>query len=121
MQLIHMLVVSLSPAFLHAVRQLLHYNTRIAEVWEAQTGQAAVEQVKDWRPDVVLLDERLPDMGLLEVVSQLRAQSCASRIVLMTLYGARPYRDAVSELGLDGVIDKTQFAEEIEKFLAAMP
>ena len=53
MQSIHILVVSLSPVFLHAVTQLLHRDARIAEVWEAQTGQAAVEHVKEWRPDVV--------------------------------------------------------------------
>ena len=121
MQLIRILLVSLSPAFLHAVKQRLQCDARIAEVWEAQTGQAAVEQMKEWRPDVVFLDERLPDMSLLEVVPKLRAQSCASRIILMTLDDTRPYRNAASELGLDGVIDKTHFTEELEAFLAAMP
>jgi len=51
----------------------------------------------------------------------LRAQSDRSRIVMMTMNDARPYRNALSEFGLDGVINKTQFAEEIEPFLAAMP
>ena len=121
MQVISLLVVSLSPAFLYAAKQMLHQDARIAEVWEAQTGHTAVEQVKEWRPHVVLLDERLPDMSLSEIVPKLRAQSCASRIVLMTLDDARPYRNAAAKLGLDGVIDKTQFAEEVEAFLAVMP
>jgi two-component system, NarL family, response regulator EvgA len=120
MQLLRVLVVSLSPAFLHVVKQRLHNNVRIAEVWEAQTGQAAVEHMKEWCPDVVLLDERLQDMSLLEIALQLRAQSYRSRIVMMTMNDARPYRDALSEFSLDGVIDKTQFAEEFEAFLAAM-
>jgi DNA-binding NarL/FixJ family response regulator len=121
MQLTRILVVSLSPAFLYAVTQMLRCDAPIAEVWEAQTGQEAVGQVKERRPDVVLLDERLPDMSLLEIVPQLRAQSWVSRVVLMTMDDARPYRDALSKLGLDGAIDKTQFAEEVEAFLAAMP
>ena len=121
MQLIRILVVSLSPAFLHVVKQRLHDDVRIAEVHEAQTGQAAVEHVKEWGPDIVFLDERLRDMSLLEIVPQLRAQSDRSRIVMMTMNDARPYRDALSEFSLDGVIDKTRFAEEIEPFLAAMP
>jgi DNA-binding NarL/FixJ family response regulator len=121
MHVISLLVVSLSSAFLYAVRQRLHGDARIAEIWEAQTGQAAVEHVKEWCPDVVLLDERLRDMSLLEIVPQLKAQSYTSRIVMMTMNDARPYRDALSEFGLDGVIDKTQFTEEIEAFLAAMP
>jgi DNA-binding NarL/FixJ family response regulator len=115
-----MLLVSLSPAFLYAAEQRLQYDARITEVWEAHTGQAAVECVKEWRPDVVLLDEKLRDMSLLEIVPLLRAHSRSSLIVMMTMNDAGPYRDALSEFGLDGVIDKTHFAEELETFLATM-
>ena len=39
----------------------------------------------------------------------------------MTLDDTAPYHDASSNLGLDGVIDKIHFAEEVETFLAMIP
>ena len=121
MQLLRILVVSMSSAFLHAVKQALQCKPRVAEVWEAQTGQIAVAQAKACRPDLVLLDERLRDMSLLEIVSKLRTQLLSSLIVMMTMYEVDSYQDALSEIGVDQVIDKTRFTEEIETLLATMP
>jgi len=120
MQSIHILVASTSPAFLHAATQMLRHDVRIAKVEEAQTAQEAVEQAKACRPDVVFLDVKLPALSLVEIVSQLRVQSCTSRIVLMTLDEATLYRIAASQFGLAGVIDKTHFAEGFKAFLDAL-
>lgn len=121
MQSIRILIVAHNPAFLHAAAQLLSREARVAEVLTVQTAHAAVGQMTQRQLDVVLLDLWLPDMSWLEATRRLKARPLAPRVVLMAVDDVRAYRDAAAAVQVDGVIDKTQFAEEIGAFLSALP
>jgi CheY-like chemotaxis protein len=58
-------------------------------VAEAENGADAFDAIAQWRPDVVLLDIRLPGIDGLEVARQLRdAESVPVVILISTLDGA---------------------------------
>jgi DNA-binding NarL/FixJ family response regulator len=57
---------------------------RLELVGEAASGADAVRMVVDLRPDVVLMDLRLPDISGVEVIDQLGLLAPASRILVLT-------------------------------------
>jgi DNA-binding NarL/FixJ family response regulator len=53
-------------------------------VGEAATGQAAIDVVVDVRPDVVLMDLRLPGVSGIQAIEQLGLLAPASRVLVLT-------------------------------------
>ena len=76
-------------------------------VLEAETGESALNLVKNESPDLVLLDVRLPDMTGMDVLRQLRKDSCKSEVIMIT---ADPQLEdikiALTKLGAHDFIEK---------------
>ena len=56
-------------------------------VLEAATAQEALEQVAIHKPNVVVLDIRLPDMSGIEVCREICARAMETRVLMLTAYG----------------------------------
>jgi DNA-binding NarL/FixJ family response regulator len=72
--------------FRSGMRALLTLFDGIAVVAEAEEGEAAVAKVLETRPDVLLLDVRMPRMNGVEVVSALARQSALPPTLLLTTF-----------------------------------
>ena len=74
----------------HLVRQgfraMLERLPSMEVVAEASTGQEAIEQYARHRPDILLLDLRLPDMCGVHVIRAVREQFLIARIIVLTTY-----------------------------------
>lgn len=74
----------------HIVRQglvaLLGTVPDIEVVTEASDGQQAVEMFREHRPDVTLLDLRLPVLGGVEVLTRIRQQTPGARVIVLTTF-----------------------------------
>jgi two-component system, NarL family, response regulator len=55
-------------------------------VAEAETGREAVERFRAQKPDILLLDLRLPEMDGVDVVIAIRAEFLTARIVILTTF-----------------------------------
>src|SRR5579862_7403893 len=84
---------------------LKEHGYGVAEAVDARSAIEAVAHAVD-PIDVILLDYRLPDANGLGLLARLRALSPASRIVLMTAYGAPETARAALDLGAVRVVDK---------------
>ena len=86
------------------IRGLLELNEDIRVVAQAADGQEAVELIARERPDLVLLDVRLPKLSGIGVIQALAARKCLPPVLLLTTFdddeallegmraGARPRR-----------------------------
>ena len=74
------------------------------EVHRAGTGADGVEAYERLRPDVVILDLHLPDMGGLEVLERLRASGAA--VILMTGQGDIETAVRAMQLGAENFLTK---------------
>jgi two-component system, cell cycle response regulator DivK len=89
---------------------------------EASRGEEAISVATDNRPDVILLDLRLPDMNGTEVARQLRSGKGTGKIPVVAL-SASAYAwssDQLLAAGFDGYlrkpIDVRAFPEQVRGF-----
>ena len=78
------------------------------DVVEFALGQEAVEQYLVHKPDLVIVDQGLPDIVGLEVGRRLRQLQTDGRCALILLTGSdgQPLRDLADEVGFDGFLVK---------------
>lgn len=93
------------------------------EVTEAENGAGGAEAAFAQRPDVVVVDLSLPDIGGLDLIKQLRGdeRTCKALIALYTATRlSAAIEEAVDLYGIDGVIPKPAGPREILSALDAV-
>jgi two-component system, NarL family, nitrate/nitrite response regulator NarL len=103
---VRVLVADDHPIVLDGVTLALQHTSWLRVAGYARTGREAIAAVANLRPDVVLLDLRLPDMLGPEAVQALRAQSPQIKIILFTAYPEHAALDAAVTAGAHGVVVK---------------
>jgi DNA-binding NarL/FixJ family response regulator len=83
---IRVLVVDDHPVVRHGLLALLRYEPEFEIAGDAADGEEAVAAVLEHKPDVVLLDLRLPRMSGVDVMIQARAKGSTSRFLVLTTY-----------------------------------
>ena len=82
------------------------------EVSTASSGEEALESLRAYRPDVMLLDLGLPGISGLEVCRQVRAQSNLP-IIVLSVKGAERDKVQALDLGADDYVPKPFGVDEV--------
>lgn len=88
------------------------------ETKAAYDGSQALALVREFAPNVVLLDIGLPGMNGYEVAARLRAEHGAIAIVALTGYGSAADVERARSAGFDAHITKPVAFEELQAVLA---
>jgi two-component system sensor histidine kinase/response regulator len=100
--------------FLHLQLLLEEHGLRAA--W-AETGLKGADMAQELRPDLIILDLRLPDIDGLQVAERLRLKSkkavASIPIILMTRYGDADLIQQALQMGIDEYIPKDAFADAV--------
>ncbi len=115
MSKVRVLIVDDHPALRVGTRALLERQQSIEVVEAIGEGKRVLELVERLRPQVVLLDVRLPDLNGVEVARQLRRDHPDVGIVILTGYDDMVYRRALRRLGVHAYLRKTATALELER------
>jgi DNA-binding NarL/FixJ family response regulator len=110
---VRVLVTDDHPIVLDGVTLALQNTSWLRVAGYARTGREAIAAVQSLRPDVVLLDLRLPDMLGPEAVQALRAQSPQVKIIMFTAYPDHAALDAALAAGAHGVVVKDTEREDL--------
>jgi DNA-binding NarL/FixJ family response regulator len=87
-------------------RLILEMAEGIDVVGEAEDGREAVELAKELKPDVVLMDVRMPDVDGIEATRQLRAANLDARVLVLTTFDLDEYVYAAVQAGASGFLLK---------------
>ena len=86
MTAIRLLIVDDHPIMRDGLRGVFRGDEDFEVVGEAGDGAEAVRLAQAWQPDVILMDLRMPGMGGVEAITQLRERQHPARILILTTY-----------------------------------
>lgn len=95
-----------APNIRERLEGLLHDISGVSVVAVACDGDEALAALRDHRPDLVVLDIRMPKRGGFEVLEFMRAHSPNTKAVVCTNYPYPQYRERAAELGAVEFVDK---------------
>jgi DNA-binding NarL/FixJ family response regulator len=89
-------------------------------VGEADDGLSAISQATQLKPDVVLMDVRMPHLDGVEATARIRASEPASRVILLTTFDLDEYVYAGLRAGASGFLLKDTLAVELVAAIRAV-
>jgi DNA-binding NarL/FixJ family response regulator len=101
------------PLFRQGTRRILERQADMTVVGEAEDGVGAAELGAHLKPDVILLDIRMPGLSGVEVTRQIRAQALGTAILILSAYDDDYYVRALLEAGASGYLLKTVRAGDL--------
>ncbi|MEU6478590.1 response regulator transcription factor [Streptomyces sp. NPDC047017] len=107
------LVVDDQPLQRFGFRMLLDSVPGTEVVGEAGHGAEAVRMAAGLRPDVVLMDVRMPGMDGIEATRRIVAAGERSRVLVLTTFGLDEYVHAALRAGASGFLVKDARPEEL--------
>jgi DNA-binding NarL/FixJ family response regulator len=95
------------------IRQFLEDADGIEVVAEADDGAEAIRLIEEQRPEVAILDIRMPEMTGVEATRRIKSHYPEVRVLILTAYDDDPYVFALLQAGADGYVLKTASADEL--------
>lgn len=87
----------------------------VSVVAEASTGEQAIELYRQHRPDIVLMDVRLPDISGIEAVAAIRKEFPEAKAIMISTYDGTDDIHRSFQAGAGGYILKDVLGEELIK------
>jgi DNA-binding NarL/FixJ family response regulator len=110
---VRVLLADDQPLVRAGLRVLLADTADIEVVAEAATGAEAVRQVRETRPDVVLMDIRMPGMDGIEATRIIAAGPETAQVVVLTTFDDDDHVYAALRAGASGFLVKDMALEDI--------
>ncbi len=105
------LIVDDSSFQRRAIRSLVRQASHETE--EAENGRAGLEKAAASKPDCILTDLLMPELGGLELLETLREQGAAIPVIIITANIQESVRRRCLELGAAAVVNKPVSQEEL--------
>ncbi len=111
--MVSILIVDDQAVVRDGLRSMLRVEPDMTVVGEAASGKEAVALAATLRPDVILLDVRMPGMDGITALPQLKARCPRSSVIMVTLYDDPDYLLAAVSAGAAGYVLKDASREEL--------
>ena len=104
---------------------MLSGSRAIEIVGEAASGREAIEQARILRPDVVLMDVRMPDMDGLEATRHIKGERARTAVVILTIHANAHYLADALKAGAAGYllkdISRTELIHAVQQVADGAP
>jgi DNA-binding NarL/FixJ family response regulator len=110
---IRVLIVDDHPLLREGVTAVLQEEADISVVAEATRGAEAIELFRQHRPDITLMDLRMPDMSGTAAIAAIRAEFPNARIVVLTSYAGDAHAVNALKAGASAYLLKSMLRKEL--------
>lgn len=94
--------------FRRFVKRILSNEPYIEIIGEAGDGQEAILKAGELKPDLILMDVRMPEMNGIDTTRRPSKEMPEIRVIMLTLYDFDEYREAATAAGaVDYILKKS--------------
>lgn len=105
---------------LRGLRSLLEMQPGWTVCGEAGNGRAAAALARDLRPDIVIMDLKMPQMNGLEATQAVRKACPAAQVLILSMYESEQYVRDVLAAGARGYVMKSDAGHELVEAVRAL-
>ncbi|MEU7059260.1 response regulator transcription factor [Streptomyces sp. NPDC046197] len=110
---IRVLLVDDEPLLRMAFSMVLEAQSDMEAIGEAGDGEQAVRLTRELRPDVVLMDVRMPGVDGIEATERIVAQCPEAKVLILTTFDLDEYAFAGLRAGASGFLLKNALPQEL--------
>lgn len=99
MRTIKVLIADNNAKFIQTVKSFLANEQDIEIVGNARNGKEAISKAKELKPDIILMDVRMPEMNGFKSTSYIKQIMPEVKVIILTIYDIDEYRDAATNSG----------------------
>ena len=108
-----LLIVEDHDLLRESMRLMLESDPDLLVVGEAKDGQEAIELCRLHRPDLVVMDVRMPRMGGFEATRKIKEERWATRVLIVSAYDNIGFVSEAKRVGAEGYVLKIAPLREI--------
>jgi DNA-binding NarL/FixJ family response regulator len=113
MKSVRVLIADDDERFRWRIGQFLATEPSVEIVGEAATGHEAVTCARELRPDIVVMDVRMPGMNGVSATRCLKEEMPDLKVIVLSVYDLQEYRDAALASGASAYIVKKSMMEQL--------
>ncbi len=87
---------------------------------QAKDPQEAIEGIQKLKPDVVILDIRMPGGSGIDVLKNIKKNRNPPQVIMLTNYPYPQYRKKCNDAGADYFLDKSTEFEKVTEILSSL-
>ncbi len=95
------------------LKSILNYEADFVVAGEATNGEEAIALIKQYNPDILLMDINMPIMSGIDVLKKIKAMGLAVKVLLLTVESDRKTILDAIEIGAEGYILKGSSTQEL--------
>ena len=120
MSTVRLLLVDDHEGFINAAMRHLRRIDWLDIVGSAGNGIEAIAQCEALRPDAVLMDQAMPEMGGLQATRLIKAQDNPPYIVIASHFDDAEHREHALRAGADAFVSKLSYIHDVVPLLEAL-
>jgi DNA-binding NarL/FixJ family response regulator len=117
---IRLLLADDQPLMRAGFRMILEETDDIDIVGEARDGSEAVRLTGELKPDVILMDVRMPGVDGIEATRQIVARDAAARVLILTTFDLDEYAFSALRAGASGFVLKDVPLDELARAIRSV-
>ena len=102
----------------HSLKALLATSLPQLEIWEACSGSQAVSLAEEVRPDLIVMDVRMPGVDGLVATRGIKSRWPEMKVLVLSMYPG--YRDQAQAAGADLFVSKGETPERLLQAVSSL-
>jgi DNA-binding NarL/FixJ family response regulator len=112
---IRIIIADDHPLFRAGVISVLKENSELDIIEEASDGETVLSLIQELKPDIAILDIKMPRLSGLQVAKVLKDKALPTRVILLTMYRDRKMFLEALDHGVKGYVLKDALVQDIDK------
>jgi two-component system response regulator NreC len=112
---IHIIIADNNQIMRQGLKALLEKEPDMKVVAETGGGEVTVRMVRELRPEVVIMDVKMPISDGIEATRQILSNSPSTKVIALSMHGDRRFVDSMLKAGAHSYLLKDCAFEELPK------